>query len=87
MENGDRHYLYTVGEQIIAWRKSILFFVFVLTAAMAYFALRLELVTRFDEQLPQNHPFIEVHNEYAPTFGGANTIMLMLTVEERILDN
>ena len=82
MENGDRHYLYTVGEQIIAWRKWILFSVFVLTAAMAYFALRLELVTRFDEQLPQNHPFIEVHNKYAPTFGGANTIMLMLTVED-----
>src|SRR5437867_12583949 len=82
MSTTDRSYLYHVGERLIAHRKSVLLGVTVTTLIFAAFALRLELVSRFDELLPQNHPFIQVHNEYTPMFGGANTIILMLEVKD-----
>src|SRR5882672_6073133 len=82
MSTADRSYLYHVGERLIAHRKPVLLGVTVATLIFAVFALRLDLVSRFDELLPQNHPFIQVHNQYAPTFGGANTISIMLEVKE-----
>ncbi len=87
MSDTARGYLYGLGEQIIARRKLVLLFVIVATLIFASFAVQLDLVTRFDEQLPENHPFIQVHKEYAPTFGGANTIMLMLQVKEGTIFN
>ena len=87
MSTEDRGYLYSLGEQIIARRKLILLLVIVATLVFASFAARLDLVTRFDEQLPQNHPFIQVYNQYVPTFGGANTIMLMLEVNDGTIFN
>ena len=52
------------------------------TLVFAAFALQLDLVTRFDEQLPQTHEFIQTHNEYAATVGGANTLQIMLEVKD-----
>lgn len=77
-----RQSLYRLGEQLIEKRLAVLLVVSILTLVFAVFALRLDMVTRFDELLPQNHEFIKTHNQYAPTFGGANTITLMLEVKE-----
>jgi len=82
MSTEERGYLYHLGEKIIEQRKPVLIAVTVLTLIFAAFALRLNMVTRFDELLPRNHPFIQVHNQYSQTFGGANTIMIMLEVKE-----
>lgn len=82
MSEAEKTYLYHLGRKIIEQRRPILIGVTVLTLIFASFALRLHLETRFDELLPQNHPFIKVHNQYATTFGGANTLMLMLEVKE-----
>jgi uncharacterized protein len=78
----DRKALYLLGKKIIEKRTTLLLLVGIITAIFATFALRLDMVTRFDELLPQNHPFIQVHNQYAPTFGGANTISIMLEVKD-----
>ena len=82
MSTERRQSLYRLGEQLIEKRTTVLLVVALLTLIFAGFALRLNMVTRFDELLPQNHPFIKVHNKYASTFGGANTISLMLEVKE-----
>ena len=82
MSTEDRGYLYHLGERLIEQRKLVLLGVTVITLIFAVFALRLNMVTRFDELLPQNHPFIQVHNQYSGTFGGANTITIMLEVKE-----
>jgi uncharacterized protein len=70
------------GEWLIAHRKPVLLAIAATTLFFAFFAFRLNLVTQFDELLPQNHEFIKTHNEYTPMFGGANTIMLMLEVKD-----
>src|SRR5215510_8877875 len=82
MSMEDRGYLYHLGEKLIEQRKPVLIAVTVATLIFAVFALRLDMVTRFDELLPQNHPFIQVHNQYSGTFGGANTITIMLEVKD-----
>jgi predicted RND superfamily exporter protein len=82
MSTEDRGYLYHLGEKLIERRQPVLIAVTVVTLIFAVFALRLNMVTRFDELLPQNHPFIQVHNQYSQTFGGANAITIMLEVKE-----
>jgi hypothetical protein len=54
----------------------------IVTVFFGWHALSLEMASRFDELLPTNHPFLEVHREHAKTFGGANTVLVMLEVEE-----
>ena len=80
--NTDQAFLYHLGEQLIARRKIVLGVVAVATLIFAAFALQLDLITRFDEQLPQDHEFIQTHNEYAEEVGGANTLQIMLEVKE-----
>lgn len=82
MSEADKGALYALGKKIIEKRMPILIAVSLVTLIFALFALRLDMVTRFDELLPQNHPFIKVHNQYAPMFGGANTVRIMIEVKE-----
>ncbi len=82
MSMNDRNSLYRLGEQLIEKRTTVLLTIAIITLIFALFAIRLDMVTRFDELLPQNHPFIQVYNQYSPTFGGANTISIMLEVKE-----
>ena len=44
------------------------------TALFAYWGFQLPLVTSFGDLLPQNHPYIQIHNKFSGTFGGANNI-------------
>ena len=78
----DQAFLYRLGEHLIAWRTIVLIGVVLATLVFAAFALQLDLVTRFDEQLPQNHEFIQTHNQYATEVGGANTLQIMVEVKE-----
>ena len=78
----DQAFLYRLGEHLIARRTLVLIVVVLATLVFAAFALQLDLVTRFDEQLPQNHEFIQTHNQYATEVGGANTLQIMVEVNE-----
>ena len=52
------------------------------TALFAYWAFQLKLETSFGDLLPQTHPFVQIHNKYAGTFGGANNVQLMVEVKD-----
>src|SRR5260370_9377769 len=56
--------------------------VLIVTGYFAYLALQLTLATSFGDLLPQSHPFVQIHNKYAGTFGGANNIQLMVEVKD-----
>ncbi len=81
-QTAEQNFLYRLGEQLIERRKIVLIGVTAVTLVFAAFAVQLDLVTRFDEQLPQTHEFIQTHNEYAATLGGANTLQIMLEVKD-----
>lgn len=78
----DKRVFYWLGEKLIDYRLPVTILVIVITAFFGWQASKLRLVTSFGDLLPQTHPFIKVHNKYAPTFGGANNIQLMLEVKE-----
>ena len=74
--------LVSLGRTLIRWRVAVLTVVAVTTAFFGYHALQLQLLSRFDELLPANHPFIAVHRQFAKSFGGANTVLIMVRVRQ-----
>ncbi len=42
----------------------------------------LTLSTNFNELLPQTHEYIKVHNDFRKTFGGANFLVIMVSVKD-----
>jgi predicted RND superfamily exporter protein len=74
--------LVSLGRTLIRWRVAVLTVVAVITAFFGYHASQLRLLSRFDELLPANHPFIAVHRQFAKSFGGANTVLIMVRVRQ-----
>ena len=70
--------LVSLGRGLIRARLVVMAVVALATAFFATQAVQLSLVSRFDELLPASHPFLEVHRKFAKTFGGANTVLIML---------
>lgn len=53
--------------------------------ATLFFAMKIktvQLVSDFADLLPQQHPYIQLHNEIRDTFGGANNIIIGVEVEK-----
>ncbi len=82
MARENKEALYLLGERLIRARTPVTILVVVVTAFFGWRASHLEMITSFSELLPKGHPFIEVHEEYAKDFGGANNITMMVEVEE-----
>jgi predicted RND superfamily exporter protein len=78
----DKRALYWLGEKLIDHRHVVSIVVLVITGILGYLGFQLKLATSFGDLLPQTHPFVQVHNKYAGTFGGANNIQLMVEVPE-----
>lgn len=78
----DKRALYWLGDQLIEWRNPVMVFVLLITGLFAYWSFQLQLVTSFGDLVPQTHEFVKVHNKYSGTFGGANNIVVMYSVEE-----
>ncbi len=60
-------------------------FLSVILLATVFFASRipyLEMYSNFADLLPQEHPYIQLHNEVKDTFGGANNVVIAISVEE-----
>jgi predicted RND superfamily exporter protein len=53
----------------------------VLTAVMAYFASHLRIDASFNKSLPVDHDYIRTFTKYQREFGGANRVLVALTVD------
>jgi len=78
----DKRALYWLGDKLIEWRNPVMLVVLLVTGLFAYWTFQLRLVTSFGDLLPQSHEFVKVHNKYSGTFGGANNIVVMYSVED-----
>ena len=78
----DKRALYWLGDKLIEWRNPVMIVVLLVTGLFAYWTFQLRLVTSFGDLLPQSHEFVKVHNKYSGTFGGANNIVVMYSVED-----
>jgi predicted RND superfamily exporter protein len=77
-EQQQKKALYWLGEKLIDYRHPVMLVVLILTGYFAWCSFQLRLETSFGDLLPQTHPFVQIHNKYAGTFGGANNIQLMI---------
>jgi len=71
-----------VAHFVIKYRLRILIVCLLLTGFFAYQMTKVELATRFGDLLPQNHPYVKIHNEFRERFGGANILSVAVGVRE-----
>ncbi len=63
-------------------RKFVLALIFLITAMFAWNIPAVRMLSDFADLLPQEHPYIQLHNSIRDTFGGANIIVMAMEVEE-----
>ena len=63
-------------------RLLVLVIITLITLFFGYQCTHLTLVTNFNDLLPQTHPYVKIHNKFRETFGGANFLVIMLSVKE-----
>jgi len=67
-----------LGRWLIA-RRTILLLVFAgLTLALGYFATQVTFDAGFEKSIPGGHDYMKVYRQYAPIFGGANSVTVVL---------
>jgi predicted RND superfamily exporter protein len=69
-------------ERLFRLRAAIVALVVLVTAAFATQIPALRIYTDFEGLLPQQNPFIKVHNEIRTLFGGANVLSIAVEVPE-----
>jgi hypothetical protein len=70
------------AEFIIRRRFLVLLFILLITLFFGYQIKGLRVSTDFDDLLPQNHSYVKMHNKFRDIFGGANFLVIMLSVKE-----
>ncbi|MBL4612606.1 MAG: MMPL family transporter [Emcibacter sp.] len=81
------HFLKDIDDHIFAYPKLILG---LLLAITIFFALQIpgvKMYSDFSDLLPQEHPYIQLHNDIRDTFGGANVVVVGVEVEEGTIFN
>jgi len=74
--------LYRFVEFVWKYPKSTLLIIAVITVIFAVRVPTVRIVSDFADLLPQDHPYIQLHNEIRDTFGGANNIIVAVTVDK-----
>ena len=70
------------GNFLFSNRKIVLGGIFLVTAYFAWHIPAVRMLSDFADLLPQEHPYIQLHNSIRDTFGGANIIVMAMEVEE-----
>ena len=74
--------LHKIDRVIFAAPRITLGIILAITVFFAYQIPGVQIVSDFADLLPQEHPYIRLHNEIRDVFGGANNVILALEVEE-----
>ena len=70
------------GNLLFNNRKVVLALIFLVTAFFATQIPAVRMLSDFADLLPQEHPYIKLHNSIRDTFGGANIIIIAVVVED-----
>ncbi len=70
------------GNSLFDNRKIVLAVVFAITAWFGYHIPAVKMLSDFADLLPQEHPYIKLHNSIRDTFGGANIVVVAVEVEK-----
>lgn len=67
-----------LGRWLIARRVVPLIIFSITTILLGYFAAQIKFDAGFDKSIPSNHEYMNVYRQYAPVFGGANSVTVVL---------
>ncbi len=76
------HMLHVGEEWLFANPKIVLSIIFAISVAFASLLPNLRMGTDFDDLLPQNHSFIQLHNQIKGDFGGASAVVVSVEVKD-----
>lgn len=76
------HMLHVGEEWLFANPKIVLSIIFAISVAFASLLPNLRMGTDFDDLLPQNHSFIQLHNQIKGDFGGASAVVVSVEVSD-----
>jgi len=77
--------LHALDAVVFAYPRVSLALVALVTGLFAAQIPAVRMVSDFADLLPQQHPYIKLHNEIRDTFGGANNVVLAVAVDEGTL--
>ena len=67
-------------ETSIRFRVTVVLIIGALTAMFMVLASQLPLKTIFDDLLPADHPYIQVHQKHKATFGSSNLVLSLIHI-------
>ena len=72
-----------VADHVIEKRNIYLILAIIITIFFGWQCRKLSVKTVFADLLPQQHPYIKLHNEIRNKFGGANQVLIMVGVKPK----
>lgn len=76
-----------LADFVITRRLLVLIIITAITVYFGYQCRYLTVGTNFNELLPQTHPYVKIHNEFREVFGGANFLVIMVSVKDGTIFN
>ena len=67
-----------LGAWLVGHSRLVVSLVLAVTVVFAVFAVQVRLDFRYDDLLPQGHPFMAVHNRFHANFGETNVLTVMI---------
>lgn len=80
--NQIHHFFHKFDDVLFARPKLFLLLIIGITLLFASRIPGVKMYSDFSDLLPQQHPYIQLHNELRDTFGGANNVMVAIEVSE-----
>lgn len=68
----------SLGRWLIARRVVLIIIFSIVTVLLGYFATQIKFDAGFDKSIPSDHEYMSVYRQYAPVFGGANSVTVVL---------
>jgi uncharacterized protein len=72
---------FNIGKLILRFRAPIGILLVAITIFMGYWATRVQIGTRFVDFFPSYHHYVLLNNKYARSFGGAESLQIMVRVK------
>ncbi len=76
------HFLHNIDDAVFRHPKTLLAVILAITVFFALQIPKVQMYSDFADLLPQEHPYIQLHNSIRDTFGGANNVVMSVVVEE-----
>ena len=73
---------FNIGKTILRFRAPIGIVLALITLFMVYASSKVQVGTRFVDFFPSYHPYIQLNSRYARSFGGAETLAIMVRVKD-----